>query len=98
METFPYYLRLEGRGVCSQLGIGRPGGLRVVAIHLALIAVFGVFLPWRKGLDFLDPVMTTAYVSLGALFAGPASAQAFAEAGSHSLKQMLARIFVAAAY
>jgi hypothetical protein len=98
METFPYYLRLEGIGLRSRLGIGRPGGFRIIAIHLALVAMFGVFLPWTKGLDFLDPVMTTAYVSLGVLFAAPAAAQAFAEGGAPSLKQILARIFVAAVY
>ena len=98
METFPFYLRSEGRELGSRLGIGRPGGIRTLCVHGALIAVFGVMMPWSKGLDFLDPVMITAYACLGVLFAGPASAQAFAGGGALPPARMLARILIAAAY
>lgn len=50
-------------------------------LHFALIALFGVFLPWIKGLEFLDPPLISAYTCMGVLFAGPASAQAFAGGG-----------------
>src|SRR5712691_3017664 len=86
METFPYHLLLEGIELGSRLGMGRPGGLRTVLIHVALVAVFGVYLPWQKGLDFLDPVITTAYACLSVLFAAPAAAQAFAAGRAGSLK------------
>lgn len=46
-------------------------------LHIGLIVVFGVLLPWVKGLEFLDPVMASAYTCLGVLFAAPAAAQAF---------------------
>src|SRR5690242_4912994 len=33
-----------------------PARVRTAFLYAALIAVFGVLLPWTKGLDFLDPV------------------------------------------
>jgi hypothetical protein len=69
-----------------------------VLLYAALIAVFGVLLPWTKGLDFLDPVMTAAYACLGVLFAGPASAEAFAEKRPDSLKAALRHIAKAVIY
>ncbi|MEQ1947601.1 MAG: hypothetical protein ABL995_10455 [Bryobacteraceae bacterium] len=50
-------------------------------LHLILIAFFGVYLPWMKGLEFLDPPMISAYACLGALFAGPSAGQAFSGGG-----------------
>jgi hypothetical protein len=70
--------------LASRVGIGRPGGLRVFVIHLLLVGVFGVYLPWTKGIEFLDPVITAAYACLGVLFAAPAAAQSFAEDRPHS--------------
>jgi hypothetical protein len=72
--------------------------VRTVFLYAALIAVFGVLLPWTKGLDFLDPVMTAAYACLGVLFAGPASAEAFAEKRPDSLKAALRRVAKAVMY
>ena len=69
-----------------------------VLLYVALIAVFGVLLPWTKGLDFLDPVMTSAYACLGVLFAGPATAEAFAEKRPDSLKAALRRVAKAVIY
>ncbi len=48
---------------------------------LGIVAVFGICLPWYKGLDFLDPVIITAYALLAVFFVAPASAEAFA--GQH---------------
>jgi hypothetical protein len=50
-------------------------------LHVVLIAVFGVLLPWWKGPEFLDPVLSSAYACLGILFAAPAAAQAFSGGG-----------------
>ena len=94
MKRFIYHLRLEGVGLRSRLG----GGVRVVAIHAALIAAFGVFLPWMRGLAFLDPVMLAAYACLGVLFAAPSAAQAFAGERPVSLTNALARIAAAVLY
>src|SRR5438270_5832038 len=61
--------------------------LLVVLLHVALIVIFGVFLPFRKGLDFLDPVMISAYACLGALFAAPAAARLFAGRRPQSMRE-----------
>jgi hypothetical protein len=96
METVPDHLGLKG--IAPGWGSGTTGRVRIVLIHVGLIAVFGVFLPWQKGLDFLDPVITTAYACLSVLFAAPAAAQAFAAGRAGSLKTVLTRILVAVAY
>jgi hypothetical protein len=41
---------------------------------LALLAVFGVWLPLQKGISFLDPVVLGAYACLGVVFSAPAVA------------------------
>jgi hypothetical protein len=72
--------------------------VRTAFLYAALIAVFGVLLPWTKGLDFLDPVMTAAYACLGVLFAGPAAAEAFAEKRPDSLRAALLGVAKAVVY
>lgn len=69
-----------------------------VFLYVALIAVFGVLLPWTKGLDFLDPVMTAAYACLGVLFAGPAAAETFADKRPDSMKAALRGVAKAVIY
>ncbi|MGD1092070.1 MAG: hypothetical protein ABSB35_08765 [Bryobacteraceae bacterium] len=98
MESLPYYLRQQGRELCSRVGIGRPGGYRILLLHAALVAVFGVYIPWLKGVDFLDPVITAAYACLGILFAAPAAAQAFANDNPISMPDVIARIVMAVLY
>jgi hypothetical protein len=71
---------------------------RAILIHLALIGVFGILLPWWKGVDFLDAVMLSAYACLGILFAAPAAAEAFAQSQPKSLNEALARIAMAVIY
>lgn len=66
-------------------------------MHILLLAAFGVFLPWMRGLNFLDPVMLAAYACLGVLFAAPAAAQAFAERPA-SMADVAARLAVAVMY
>jgi hypothetical protein len=72
--------------------------LRVVILHLILIAIFGVFLPLRKGLEFLEPVMISAYACLGVLFAAPAAAKAFARCRPQSMREAGVRAAKAAGY
>ncbi len=73
-------------------------GLRVILIHLAIIGVFGILLPWMRGIDFLDPVMTAAYACLGVLFSAPAVAQGFALDRPSSMMDAVIRITLAVAY
>jgi hypothetical protein len=72
--------------------------LRTAILHLALIAIFGVLLPQRKGIDFLDPVMISAYACMGVIFAAPAAAMAFAKGRPQSMKEAFARVAKAVGY
>ena len=45
---------------------------------LGIVVIFGIGLPWYKGLDFLDPVIIAAYALLAVFFVAPAGAEAFA--------------------
>lgn len=86
VETLEMHLRAEGAALRSRFG------LRTVLIHLAIIAVFGVWWPHLRGMEFFDPVFLTAYTCLGVLFAGPAAAQSFQDR-PESMRQAMARIF-----
>jgi len=92
MGNLSYHLRREGGGLRSRIG------LRVVLVHLAIVAVFGVLFPWIRGIGFVDPVMTSAYACLGVLFAAPAVAQSFGMERPGSMNDALARIIMALAY
>ncbi len=98
MQGFSYHLRDQARELGSRLGIGRSSGVRIQLLHLAVVAVFGVYVPWMKGLAFLDPVILAPYACLGVFFAAPAAAQAFEEGVPVSMKAVLARILVAVVY
>src|SRR5579863_661916 len=98
MQRFTYRLKQEGIRLGARLGWEGSGRYRVVLIHVALVAVFGVFLPWMKGIDFLDSVMTAAYACLSVLFAAPAAAQAFSEERPRSMTTAAACIAIAVLY
>ena len=51
--------------------------MRNAILYLMVILAFGVAVPASKGLGFFDPVLLSAYASLGIVFSGPAAAQAF---------------------
>ena len=70
---------------------------RSVLIYGVLLIAFGIFLPWRKGLDFFDPALLSAYACIGIIFAGPAAAQAF-ENRPESIRQALAWIATAVGF
>jgi len=96
-ENVSTYLGQEGRELGTRLGFeAKP--LRTILVHIAVVVVFGVFLPWWLGVQFLDPVTIAAYACLGVLFAAPAAAQAFAGPRPQSLREALARIVIATLY
>jgi hypothetical protein len=72
--------------------------LQSVILHLVLIAIFGVFLPLRKGLGFLEPIMITAYTCIGVLFAAPAAASAFSKSRPQTMVEAGVRAAKAVAY
>lgn len=92
MQGFFYHLKLEGLSLWGRTG------KRAVAVHLALIAVFGILLPGWKGADFFDPVMLSAYACMGILFAAPAAAEAFRQIRPVTFSEGLARVAVAVIY
>ena len=61
-------------------------------LHVLLVAIFGVGIPYWKGLDFLDPAITAAYACVGCLFAAPAAAQAFGVSRPQSMKEASSRV------
>jgi hypothetical protein len=98
MQNLLDSLRREGRTFLSRMGIGWPGGSRIILIHVALLAVFGVFLPWRKGLEFTDPVILSAYLCMSVVFAAPSAAEAFADSTPASMTEAAVRIAGAVIY
>ena len=46
--------------------------------HTILFTLFGVFLPWRKGIEFFDPFLLAAYVCLAFVFTAPEVVDALA--------------------
>jgi len=75
-----------------------PNTSRAVLLHLAIVAVFGVGVPWLKGLDFLDIVLLSAYACLGVLFAAPAAIQAFAGEPPRTMRDALIRVLLTVLY
>ena len=64
----------EASNLRTRLGFRGRGWIRVLPVYLVVIAIFGVFLPWQRGRDFLDAVILGAYACLGVVFAAPAAA------------------------
>ena len=62
----------EWRRVLRHTGLA--GGKRRGLILIVLVALmFGLYLPYAKGFDFLDVIMLTAYGLMAGVFAGPAA-------------------------
>jgi hypothetical protein len=78
--------------------VGTELRLGAVILHLVLIAIFGIFLPLRKGLGFLEPIMITAYACLGVLFAAPAAAKAFSKGRPQTMREVGVRAAKAVGY
>lgn len=60
-------------------------------LHLLLVAVFGILIPYWKGIDFFDPAIISAYACIGALFSAPAAAQAFSVSRPQSMREAYLR-------
>src|ERR1700730_7835825 len=68
-------------------------------IILAIVLVFGVLVPWYRGLGFLDPVTIVVYVCMSLLFVAPAAAEAFGVPASRpSAAEILPRVGVILGY
>src|SRR5438876_6059194 len=86
----------EASNLQERLGFRGAAWVRALPIYLLVIGVFGVFLPWQKGRDFLDSVMLGAYVCLGVVFAAPAAAAEFEKIPT--TEKALARIAISVLY
>jgi hypothetical protein len=80
-----------------KIGLGRPTAWKSLGIHVFLLAVFGVLIPWLKGVEFMDPALPTIYACLGPLFAAPALVQLLRE-GDSGWTTTSARIAAAVLY
>src|SRR6185369_7283787 len=67
----------EASNLRTRLGFQGRAWTRTLPVYLLVIGVFGVYLPWQKGRDFLDAVMLGAYACMGVVFAAPAAAPEF---------------------
>jgi hypothetical protein len=65
---------------------------------LVLIALFGVVVPWWRGLSFLDDTMVTAYACLSALFAAPYAVAQFSRDRPQTMGEAFRRIGLSVAY
>ena len=86
----------EASNLRTRLGFQGPGWIRVLPVYLVVIAIFGVFLPWQKGRDFLDGVILGAYACLGVVFAAPAAAPEFER--FPTIQRALARVAISVFY
>ena len=86
----------EASDLRRRLGFEGTGWIRAMPVYVLIIGIFGVFLPWQKGRDFLDSVMLGAYACLGVVFAAPAAAAQFAKAPT--TRKALARVGIAVVY
>ena len=86
----------EASDLRARLGFRGSGWVRSMPVYLLLIGIFGVFLPWQKGGDFLDSVILGAYACLGVVFSAPAAAAEFAKVPS--TQKALARVVVSVFY
>ena len=71
--------------------------VRNALLYVVILVAFGIIVPWRKGLDFFDPVLLCAYASMSIIFAAPAAVQAFGTR-PESMSQALRHILVAAGF
>jgi hypothetical protein len=86
----------EASNLRARLGFRGAGWIRVLLVYLLVITVFGVFLPWKKGRDFLDSVILGAYACLGVVFAAPAAAAEFDR--FPTVREALSRVTISVLY
>jgi hypothetical protein len=95
MAGFRRPLTEELRALRHRTGFAGAGRWRAVLIHSAVLGLFGVVLPYLKGIEFLDAVILGAYACLGLVFAAPSAA---APLESAPPARALARVAVCVAY
>jgi hypothetical protein len=86
----------EASNLRIRLGFQGTGWIRILPVYLLVIGIFGIFLPWQKGRDFLDSVILGAYACLGVVFAAPAAAPEFEKVPT--AQRALARVLIAVLY
>lgn len=86
----------EASNLRTRLGFQDTGWMRVLPVYVLVIGIFGVFLPWQKGRDFLDSVILGAYACLGVVFAAPAAAPKFEKIPTAQIA--LARVVISVFY
>lgn len=86
----------EASNLRIRLGFQGTGWIRVLPVYLLVIGIFGGFLPWEKGRDFLDSVILGAYACLGVVFAAPAAAPEFERVPT--VQRALARVLTSVFY
>ncbi len=67
-------------------------------VILAVVLVFGVVVPYYKGLEFLDPVVILVYSCMLLLFVVPASAEIFAPGEPAERAEIVSRMGMILAY
>jgi hypothetical protein len=96
MDDFSFRtLAAEAGDLLHRLGLHRGAWIKAALVHSAALLLFGVLVPYAKGLEFLDSVALGAYACLGVVFASPAAAVPFAQP---SLGRAIARILVCVKY
>jgi len=95
--SLPQALADEAAALQRHVGFTSEAWKRTTLTHLLILGLFGVFLPWQKGVGFLDPVILGAYACFGVVFAGPAASQPF-DGSEPSANRALARILVCVLY
>ena len=90
--------KTEFRMLLQRIGLGGPVGWKAIVTHLFLLGMFGILLPWLKGVEFMDPAIPTVYACLGPLFAGPAVIQSLRDGNSSGWPGTWGRIGAATAY
>jgi len=86
----------EASNLRVRLGFLRAGWIRSLPLYILVIGVFGVWLPWQKGRDFLDSVIRGAYGCLGVVFAAPVAAAEFER--FPTVQKALARVVISVFY
>jgi hypothetical protein len=86
----------EASNLRTRLGFQSSNWIRALPVYLIVIAIFGVFLPWQRGREFLDAVILGAYACLGIVFAAPAAAPEFDR--FPTIQEALARVAISVFY
>jgi hypothetical protein len=86
----------EASNLRIRLGFQGANWIRSLLVYLLVVGIFGVFLPWQRGRDFLDSVILGAYACLGVVFAAPAAAPTFET--FPTIQEALARVVISVFY